>query len=145
MTDQIESPGGGQALLRLQRAINAHDLEQLLDCFAEDVDSRQPLHADRHFAGRVQVRRNWTQIFAGVPDLRAELIATAIDGDTAWAEWRWFGTRRDGAAFELRGVTIHGLFAGRFNWVRLYMEPVATAGLGNQAAIQQAVGGASAR
>jgi len=44
------------------------------------------------------VRRNWSQIFAGVPDLRARLPRMTVDGDTVWTEWDIAGTRRDGPA-----------------------------------------------
>ena len=56
---------------QLERATNAHDLEALVECFAEDYENETPLHPARSFRGREQVRRNWTQIFAFVPDLHA--------------------------------------------------------------------------
>jgi hypothetical protein len=70
------------------------------------------------------VRQNWSQIFAGVPDLRARLPRMAVDGDTVWTEWDMAGTRSDGAAFLMRGVSIFGVADGRLAWVRFYLEPV---------------------
>jgi hypothetical protein len=83
-----------------------------------------PAHPQRGFRGNEQVRRNWSQIFAGVPDLQARLPRMAVDGDTVWTEWDMSGTRRDGAAHLMRGVSIFGVSQGRLAWVRFYLEPV---------------------
>jgi hypothetical protein len=47
-----------------------------------------------------------------------------VDGDTVWTEWDLAGTRRDGAAHLMRGVSIFGVREGRLAWVRFYLEPV---------------------
>lgn len=124
---------------RIQAAINRHDLEALVDCFEEDVESEQPVHPARSFTGRAQVRKNWAQILGGVPDLRAELVRTAADGDTAWAEWDWSGTRVDGAPHHLRGVTVLGIRGDRASWVRFYMEPVETGGVSIDGAVAESL------
>ena len=54
----------------------------------------------------------------------ARLPRMAVDGDTIWTEWDMSGTRRDGAAFLMRGVAIFGVAEGRLAWVRFYLEPV---------------------
>jgi ketosteroid isomerase-like protein len=76
------------------------------------------------FRGRGQVRRNWTQIFAGVPDLRARLPRMTVEGDTVWTEWDISGTRGDGAAFLMRGVVIFGVTDASITSARFYLEPV---------------------
>jgi hypothetical protein len=70
------------------------------------------------------VHRNWEQIFAFVPDLRAEVQGCVCDGDTAWTEWEMTGTRRDGTAHQMRGVVIFGVGDGVARWARFYLEPV---------------------
>jgi len=40
----------------------------------------------------------------------------------------------------MRGVTINGIDAGRVAFLRFYMEPVDTAGLGADAAVREIVG-----
>ncbi len=120
-------PGGqGPSVVveRLLAAINAHDLEAMVACFADDYVNEWPAHPQRGFQGRAQVRQNWSQIFAGVPDLQARLPRMAVDGDTVWTEWDIAGTRRDGAAFLMRGVSIFGVADDRLAWVRFYLEPV---------------------
>src|SRR4051794_24035588 len=71
---------------RLQEATTRHDLDALVDCFAADYVNETPVHPARGFTGRQQVRANWQQIFAAVPDVRAEVLRTATAGDTVWSE-----------------------------------------------------------
>jgi ketosteroid isomerase-like protein len=118
------SQGPAAVVERLLAAINAHDLEAMVACFADNYLNEWPAHPQRGFRGNQQVRRNWSQIFAGVPDLRARLPRTVVDGDTVWAEWDLSGTRGDGAAFLMRGVSIFGVAEDRLAWVRFYLEPV---------------------
>ena len=55
------------AVARLQQATNAHDLEAIVACFAEDYVNETPVHPSRSFAGREQVRRNWARNPRGRP------------------------------------------------------------------------------
>jgi SnoaL-like domain len=75
-------------------------------------------------------------MFHDIPDFRSELRGSAVEGDIAWAEWRWFGTRPDGTRFDMRGVTIFGIQADQIKWARLYMEPVQEAGAGIDTAVK---------
>ena len=112
------------AVERLLESVNAHDLEAMVGCFAQDYVNVTPAHPQRGFGGSQQVRRNWSQLFAGVPDLRAEVLGTAVDGDRVWTEWDISGTRRDGAPFAMRGVVIFGVSNGVIASARFYLEPV---------------------
>jgi ketosteroid isomerase-like protein len=124
----------------LARAMNAHDIETFVSLFSEDYDSEQPSHPDRRFRGRDQVRANWSAIFSGVPDFRAELVASAVDSDTAWTEWRWHGTHADGSRLEMAGVIVMGVRNASITWARLYVEPVEAAGEGIDAAVREMSG-----
>jgi ketosteroid isomerase-like protein len=126
-------------VLRLQAATNAHDLDALVDCFTTDYVSEIPLHPSRSFRGGDQVRQNWAQILAAVPDLHSELVREAVEGGVVWAEWEWTGTRRDGAPHLMRGTTILGVEGRRIAWARFYMEPVVDDGVRIDAAVTQAV------
>jgi ketosteroid isomerase-like protein len=127
---------GEQVVARLQTAMNAHDVEAFVACFAEDYESVQPAHPDRAFHGRDQVRVNWSEVFAGVPDFHAEIVGVAAVGDTAWSEWRWQGTQADGGRLDMVGVIVFGLRDDRLAWARLYVEPVEEQGAGIQAAVR---------
>ena len=124
-------------LERLHTAMNQHDLEAFLECFAADYQSAQPVHPDRGFGGREQVCKNWSAIFGGVPDFQAKLLERTAEGDTAWAEWQWTGTQADGTRLDMRGVTLFGVQEGRITWGRLYMERVQEAGAGIDAAVAE--------
>jgi len=116
---------GPQTMIeRLVRATNAHDIDALVECFAEDYRNETPVHPGRGFSGRDQVRHNWEQIFAFVPDLRATVIRLTVADDTAWTEWEMTGTRRDGTAHCMRGVILFGVRDGLASWARFYLEPV---------------------
>ena len=91
-------------LERLRRAIDGHDLDALAACFDPDYHSEFPAHPDRTFRGHEQMRKNWSQIFGAVPDIEAVLLRYVSEGDTAWAEWEWTGTRADGTPFTSRDL-----------------------------------------
>jgi ketosteroid isomerase-like protein len=129
-----------QILDRLQRAMNDHDLEAFLDCFNADYRSEQPAHPERGFGGRKQVEKNWAAMFAGMPDFRAEVLATTVQDDTVWAEWRWTGTREDGSPVDLYGVTLFGTEGGEIVWGRLYMQEVEEKGDDIDQAVRRLVG-----
>jgi limonene-1,2-epoxide hydrolase len=112
------------AMRRLQDAMNARDTEAFVACFDHNYDSAQPAHPARTFTGSEQVRKNWSSIFESIPDFHAEILATAVDLDHCWTEWRWTGTQTDGGIFEWCGVTVMQIQDGRIVAGRLYMEPV---------------------
>jgi ketosteroid isomerase-like protein len=109
---------------RTFEAANRHDLEAFLEYFHPDYQSEAPLHPSRAFRGRETVRKNWSGIFANIPDIQVELLRCVSDGATAWAEVRFFGTTKEGNRFDLRGVIIHRVEASQITWARLYLEPV---------------------
>ncbi len=106
-------------LQRLHSAMNEHDLEAFLECFDPDYRSEQPVHPDRVFQGREQVQKNWSRIFSGVPDFHAELLRSAVAGDTVWSEWQWTGTQADRDRMNMSGVIIFGVQNDRIKWGRL--------------------------
>ena len=109
---------------RLAVAMNARDLDAVAGLIHEDYRSEQPAHPGRAFAGRAQMLANWEAMLAGIPDFHAEICRSVQDGDTTWTEWRWSGTRSDGQAFAMRGVTLFEITDGQIVAGRLYMEDV---------------------
>ena len=105
-------------------AVNAHDLDRVVACFTEDYLNETPAHPARGFRGREQVRRNWQQIFAAVPDIEASILQLDQVGDRVWSEWEMRGTRGDGAAHLMRGVMIFTIAGEQASAVRFYLEPV---------------------
>ena len=62
---EVQTLPQGMIAERLAAAMNAHDIDAFVACFAPDYDSVQPAHPDRAFTGSEQVRKNWSEIFAG--------------------------------------------------------------------------------
>lgn len=124
---------------QLRQATNDHDLDAVVACFARDYRNETPNHPERSFTGRDQVRTNWTQIFAAIPDVRAEVLRCAVDGNTVWSEWEHHGTRSDGTAHIMRGVIIFGVVDGLASWARFYLEPVQEAAGGVDDAVRRQV------
>ena len=126
---------------KLMAASNAHDLDAMVALFDADYRSEQPAHPARTFVGSAQVRANWQAMFDGIPDFRTELRHVARDGDTAWCEWAWSGTRTDGLPFEARGVALFEIRDDLIVAGTLYMEDVETEAIG----IEDTVEGLSGR
>jgi len=124
---------------RLVAATNAHDLDALVDCFTPDYRNETPVHPERNFAGREQVRLNWEQMFHFVPDISVRVPRCCTDGDTIWSEWEMAGTRRDGSAHHMAGVILFGLRHRQASWARFYLEPVESGGGDVNAAVQRQV------
>lgn len=132
--------GGPAAMVRrLCTAANERNLPELVACFAPGYRNETPAHPRRGFTGREQVRRNWSQIFAAIPDLSAEILRSAVDGDTIWTEWEHRGTRPDGSRHLMRGVIIFGVTDGLAQWARFYLEPVQDNGEDADAAVRAQV------
>jgi hypothetical protein len=128
---------------RLAAATTAHDLEGIVRCFAPTYVNETPAHPGRGFVGAEQVRRNWTMILDGVPDITARVLASSVDGTTVWSEWELSGTRRDGAAHLIRGVIIVEVRDDLAQAARFYLEPVEADSGPVDAAVARAVGDAT--
>jgi ketosteroid isomerase-like protein len=136
--DITGSPDG--MLARLVAATNAHNLDGLVDCFQPDYVNETPAHPARGFVGRDQVRANWHQIFAAVPDLHTEVLRSATAADSVWAEMEMSGTRKDGSRHLMRGVVVFGVVQGRAAWARFYLEPVQEGGADINSVVASQVG-----
>ena len=140
--DEPRDDDAAGVLARLERAANAHDVNAVVACFAPDYRNETPAHPARSFTGREQVRRNWEQIFAAIPDLTAQVLRSAVNGEEAWSEWEQRGTRRDGSAHVMRGVVIFGVSGGLLAWARFYLEPVQEGGENVDGAVRRQVAAA---
>lgn len=127
-------------LHRLRQAVDDHDLDAVAACFAPDYRNETPVHPLRGFEGRGQVRANWQRIFAGLPDVTASIVRTAVNGTTVWSEWELAGTRPGGSPQLLRGVIIFDTSGTEFTSARFYLEPVETATGGVAAAVGRIAG-----
>jgi ketosteroid isomerase-like protein len=133
--------GDPRALIdRLTAAQNEHDLEGMLSCFHEDYRSEQPQFPARTFQGRDQVRANWSALLDAIPDFHAEVLRSAVEGDTIFVEVNWTGTKADGAPLEERGVIVMGVRDDRISWGRLYVLEVEREGADIDAVVRRMAG-----
>ncbi|MDX6240463.1 MAG: hypothetical protein QOG10_5283 [Kribbellaceae bacterium] len=126
---------------RVSAAANSHDIDRLVECFAEEYVNESPVHPARGFRGREQVRRNWTQIFATVPDITTKILRSHQSGDLVWSEWEMRGTRLDGAEYLMRGVMLFTVEGDRARAVRFYLEPVDQADVDTDQAVHEMLTG----
>ncbi|HKN56309.1 MAG TPA: nuclear transport factor 2 family protein [Amycolatopsis sp.] len=140
MTSDRTEDGPAAVVERIRRATSEHDLDALAACFTSEYQSVWPIHPARSFGGAEQVRRNWEQIFASVPDLRTEVINSVVSGDEVWSEWEFSGNRRDGEPFLMRGVVILRVPGERATLARFYLEPVDDTADEVNAAVRRLIG-----
>lgn len=122
---------------RLHAAMNAHDIEAFIACFSPNYRSEQPAHPDNAFTGSEQVHKNWSRLFANVPDFKADWSNRAVVGNAVWGEWRWYGTQTDGAPFMIAAAIVFGVEDGKIAWGHLYMEPVEAKSVGIDAQLSR--------
>ncbi len=115
---------GFEIIRQMVERTNAHDLAGMAALMHQDYQSEQPFHPARGFSGRAQMRANWGAVLTGIPDMRAEVLASACDGDVVWSEWDWVGTTEQGEPFELRGITQFTVRDGLIVNGRLFTELV---------------------
>jgi ketosteroid isomerase-like protein len=139
MSESDSTTAPAAVLRRLQDATNAHDIEAIVGCFAPDYRNETPVHPARGFIGKEQVRRNWTQILTAVPDLSAEVVASAVSEEKVWSEWEHRGTRPDGTAHLMRGVIVFTVGDGVITSARFFLEPVDEGDTGVDAAVLRQV------
>jgi ketosteroid isomerase-like protein len=94
-------------LTRMLDAMNQHDLEAFLACFAERYRGDGPGGGNGIVRSRDDLRSEWEESLREGSDFHADLVGWAAEGDEIWAEWRWRGTRPDGTRRRERGVAIY--------------------------------------
>jgi ketosteroid isomerase-like protein len=131
---------------RMLAAAARHDLEAMVSQFADDYRNTTPVHPARSFTGSAQVRKNWTALFAGMPDLTLTVYdaATGADGKL-WMEWSNRGTRPDGSVQRAAGVAIFTLRDDKIAAAQFYLEPVDQDSGDVNEAVREAVHGAAGR
>ncbi len=142
-----QSQNEPKALLRrFAEAINAHDLDAIVSCFAPDYHDVEPAHPRRQIlGGEKEVRKNWETLLRSVTDFRTEVRTIAAEGDIGLIEHDWSGTRLDGTPLHLRGVNLFGVRNGQFAWGRIYMESVEASGIDLDERVRRMVEGDAAR
>ena len=108
----------GEALVETLKAItaafNAHDLDAIMEFFADDCSLDMPRGPDpwgRRLSGKAAVREGLASRFAGLPDVHYGDGRHWVSGDLGVSEWLLTGTTPDGTPVRVRGCD-HWEFRG---------------------------------
>jgi ketosteroid isomerase-like protein len=97
-------------------AFNRHDLDSIMDCFAEDCVFYMPRGAgprgDR-FIGKTNVRAGLAKRFEGIPDVHYGEDRHWACGNFGVSEWTLTGTAVSGKVICVRGVDLLEFDGGR--------------------------------
>jgi ketosteroid isomerase-like protein len=97
-------------------AFNRHDLDAIMNYFAEDCVFYMPRGAaprgDR-YVGKEEVRAGLAQRFEGIPDVHYGEDQHRVCGDFGVSEWTLTGTSAAGQRIEVRGVDLLEFAGGK--------------------------------
>ncbi len=94
---------------RLLEAFNLHDLDSIMEFFADDAVFEMPRGPDpwgKRFVGKSQVREGLATRFAGIPDVHYGNDRHWVCGDRGCSEWMLTGTTTAGVKVEVRGCDL---------------------------------------
>ena len=105
-------------LTALCDAFNAHDLDRIMEFFADDCVLEMP-RGDKpwgaRFEGKQNVRAALATRFAGLPDVHYGDGEHFVDAtaNTGMSRWLLTGTARDGTRTEVRGCDFYSFRDGK--------------------------------
>jgi steroid delta-isomerase-like uncharacterized protein len=107
-----------ETLAGLCDAFNAHDLDRIMEFFADDCVlemPRGPQPWGARFEGRQAVRAGLASRFEGLPDVHYGAAEHFVDAErqTGISRWTLTGTTRDGRRLEVRGCDFYSFRDGR--------------------------------
>jgi ketosteroid isomerase-like protein len=99
-------------------AFNAHDLDRIMACFAEDCVlemPRGPKPWGARFEGKADVRAALATRFEGLPDVHYGNEEHFVDeaASTGMSKWRLTGTARDGTKRDVNGCDFYTFRDGK--------------------------------
>jgi len=104
------------ALDGLAAAFNAHDIDAIMDFFAEDCSLDLPRGPDPHgsrYVGKEEVRRGIMTRFATTPDVHYGEVENFASGSVGVSKWLLTGTTLDGNKVRVRGCDFYSFRDGR--------------------------------
>jgi ketosteroid isomerase-like protein len=97
-------------------AFNRHDLDAIMECFADDCVFYMPRGAGPRgdqYVGRQEVRTGLAKRFEGIPDVHYGDDQHWVCGDLGVSEWTLTGTSTSGKYIEVRGVDLLEFVEGK--------------------------------
>jgi ketosteroid isomerase-like protein len=95
-----------ETLKAILDAFNAHDLDAIMQFFADDCSLDMPRGPDpwgRRCVGKAAVREGLATRFKGLPDVHYSDDRHWTSGNMAFSEWLLTGTTPDGGLVRVRG------------------------------------------
>lgn len=104
-------------LIEICDAFNAHDLDRIMEFFADDCVLEMPKGSQpcgSRFEGKQNVRQGLAGRFAGLPDVQYGDPEHFVDSEsqTGISKWCLTGTGLDGQKVEVRGCDFYTFRAG---------------------------------
>lgn len=102
----MAEPVSVETLEAITKAFNAHDLDSVMDFFADDCSldlPRGPEPWGQRFTGRAAVRAGLATRFKSLPDVRYSDDQHWVSGNRGVSEWLLTGTTPDGRRVRVRG------------------------------------------
>lgn len=116
MAQKPRSEVSAETLKRLVDAFNSHDIDAVMDFFADDCVLEMPRGPDpwgRRLVGSDEVRQGLASRFAGIPDVHYGDDRHWVAGDRGCSEWLLTGTSTDGQTIAVRGCDLFEFSAGK--------------------------------
>jgi ketosteroid isomerase-like protein len=95
-----------ETLKAILDAFNAHDVDAIMDFFADDCSFDMPRGPEpwgQRFRGKTAVRQALASRFKGLPDVHYGEDRHWVSGDLGVSEWLLTGTTLDGGQIRVRG------------------------------------------
>lgn len=101
-----------ERLVELCDAFNAHDLDRIMACFADDCVLEMPRgssHWGTRFTGKTEVRRGLAGRFQGLPDVYYADAQHFVDeaAQTGMSKWTVSGTTPEGKRVKSNGCDFY--------------------------------------
>jgi ketosteroid isomerase-like protein len=105
-----------ETLKQFLAAFNAHDLDAIMQFFADDCELYMPRGKEpsgTHYVGKEAVRAGLATRFAGLPDVHYGEDRHWVAGELGVSTWLLTGTARTGETIRVRGVDLLELRDGK--------------------------------
>ena len=98
-----------ETLKQLVAAFNAHDLDAVMNFFADDCElimPRGPEPWGQRYVGKAEVRKGLATRFEGIPDVQYGGDEHWVSGSHGVSRWTLTGTTKDGKKINVRGCDL---------------------------------------
>ncbi|HST06458.1 MAG TPA: nuclear transport factor 2 family protein [Chloroflexia bacterium] len=105
-----------EVLHQILDAFNRHDVDAIMEFFAEDAVFESPRGPDawgRRFLGKDRVREGLAARFAGIPDVHYGDDTHWLCGNRGVSEWTLTGTTTEGVFVNVRGCDLWEFHGGK--------------------------------